>query len=84
MNELPLEEVEKYFQRGRPSPYMNTCFYAKDAVPVELLHEDKTVRVQTIKSDHYLYPLLDDIPVLVNTSLNINGKPRKHKERSCF
>ena len=54
---------------------MNTCFYAKDVVPVELLHEDKTVRVQTITPEHYLYPLLDDIPFLVNTSLNINGKP---------
>jgi len=69
------EDVSKYFQRGRPSPYMNTCFYAKDAVPAELLHEDKTVRVQTITPEHYLYPLLDDIPFLVNTSLNINGKP---------
>ena len=75
------EEVEKYFVRGRPTPYMNTCFYAKDNVPVDLLHEDKTVRVQTITSDHYLYPILDDIPVLVNTSLNINGKPICNDEK---
>ena len=49
--------------------------------PVELLHEDQTVRVQTITSDHYLYPLLNDFPVLINTSLNINGKPICNNEQ---
>jgi len=69
------EHVKEYFVRGKPSPYMNTCLTAKGIVPPELVHHDRTVRVQTITSDHYLYPLLDDFPFLVNTSLNINGKP---------
>ena len=78
------EDVNKYFLRGKPSPYMNTCFFANQNMndfPVELLHEDQTVRVQTITSDHYLYPLLNDFPVLINTSLNINGKPICNNEQ---
>jgi carbamoyltransferase len=78
------EKASEWFDISSPSPYMQYTFRCKkpDAVPA-IVHADGTSRVQTVNFDQHsgLYNLLkkwenySDIPILLNTSLNIKGKP---------
>ena len=72
------KDMGDFFDEPRPSPFMNNCFTAKwvlhEAIP-SVIHKDGTVRVQTITEEHPLWELFDTFPILVNTSLNIKGKP---------
>ena len=81
---IVLEESYKdYFYQKFPSPYMEFVFKAKDKAKNEIpgvVHVDGTSRVQTVNKNqnHKLYGLLiefkklTNVPVLLNTSLNIN------------
>jgi carbamoyltransferase len=75
-----------YFQITQPSPYMSVAVpvtaLARALIPA-VVHANGTARVQTLTHDDN--PLLHDvlrrfaaltgIPVLINTSLNVKGKP---------
>ena len=75
-------DMKHYLKNPRPSPYMDQCFEVyEDMVPLDLIHHDGTVRVQTIKNDHALWPLFDHFPILVNTSMNLAGDPLVNDEK---
>ena len=68
---------------GEADPYMNKVAFAKNPEPIiEMLHADQSVRVQVVDNEHHdFYELINHfftitgIPLLVNTSLNLKGKP---------
>ena len=78
------DDMGHFFHRPRKSPYMNVCFKAKESVPKELVHHDGTVRVQTIDKDHTLWDIFDEFPLVVNTSLNVKGKPIVNDEKDVM
>jgi carbamoyltransferase len=80
------EHAHRYFNisKGYESPYMqfvSKCFQPNDFPAI--CHEDLTSRVQTVNMNQHpgLYQLLaswkekTNCPMLLNTSLNIRGKP---------
>lgn len=78
------EHASKWFDMDYESPYMQytpKCL-RPDLIPA-VVHADGTSRVQTVTKDQNpgLYSLLEkvyvatDIPILLNTSLNIKGQP---------
>ena len=79
-----LEEKSKdYFDFPHESPYM---LYVMDLIDKQsfpsITHQDGTCRAQTVSKDHeYYYDLIEEfekltgIPMLLNTSLNVGGKP---------
>jgi carbamoyltransferase len=80
------EDSKEYFVwDGSPSPYMSFSAHVKMEYQQQLAsitHADFTARLQTVnKSDNpWFYNLLKDmkttgLPVLLNTSFNIRGKP---------
>lgn len=63
----------------------------KNKVFAPISHIDQTSRIQTVDSKHvYFYKLLDKfqsktgIPMLLNTSLNDNGKPIAGKPKDAI
>jgi carbamoyltransferase len=80
------EDIHKYFNvdKGFKSPYMQYIVTCKtpELYPA-IVHKDGTSRVQTVSKDLHpgLYRLLKQwkkhtgCPMLLNTSLNIKGKP---------
>ena len=77
------ERYKDYFYQQFPSPYMAFVFKAKEKAKNEIpgvIHVDGTSRVQTvnINQNPKIYELLiefkklTNVPVLLNTSLNIN------------
>lgn len=88
------EYVEKYFKMPmKTSPYMQyavRCKQSKDFPAI--VHIDKTSRVQTVnrQQNKELYQLLllwyerTGCPMLLNTSLNIKGKPMVNDEKDCI
>ncbi len=72
-----LEDVNKYFEWDKESRWMSFCPKVKvDNLP-SITHVDNTARVQTVTKEQnaFLYELLGHIPVLLNTSFNVQGKP---------
>ena len=80
------EDRNKYFVFDGDSPYMSFACPVRETYRDELsaiTHVDGTARLQTVKeSDNpFIYELLTElerkgnIPVLLNTSFNIKGKP---------
>jgi len=76
--------AEQYFECDSTSPYMLYSYKVKDPILFDsITHVDGTSRIQTVKeSDNPIfYKLLDkfcqitEVPILLNTSLNINKKP---------
>jgi carbamoyltransferase len=80
------EEVGRYFENISIAPYMlliaNVKENAKDEIPATI-HVDNTARVQTVNAEmnpdfysliHAFY-LLTGVPVILNTSFNLAGKP---------
>jgi carbamoyltransferase len=89
------ENALEYFKSDRSSPYMLFNFEVhedkREIIPA-VTHKDNTARIQTIeRSDN---PLLYDIlkafeektgvPVLLNTSFNIRGRPIVRTPREAF
>ncbi len=80
------EHASDYFRLGQPSPFMAIAVAATDLarekVPA-VVHANGTARVQTLaRADNpFLADVLDrfaaltGVPVLINTSLNVKGKP---------
>ena len=77
------ENYKDYFYQKFPSPYMSFVFKAKEKAKNEIpgvVHVDGTSRVQTVNKNQNskIYELLiefkklTNVPVLLNTSLNIN------------
>jgi carbamoyltransferase len=77
------EYTSQYFDWLEPSPYM---LYVMDILDKEsfpaITHVDGTCRIQTVSQDlEDYYSLIEEfrkltgIPMLLNTSLNVNGKP---------
>ena len=87
------EYVHDYFRMPtNSSPYMQyavKCRYSKKFPAI--VHIDKTSRVQTVnrQQNAELYDLLKmwnektGCPMLLNTSLNIKGKPMVNDEKDC-
>ncbi len=83
------EYFNKFFENKRKdysSPYMEKVYYIKEKYRKTLpaiTHVDSSSRVQTLKKDQNIkfYSLIEEfkeltnIPILINTSLNINGEP---------
>lgn len=79
----------EYFENYQPSRYMERTLRFKQAVREKVpavVHVDGTGRLQTVKSEwnKKFYDLIDSfnritkIPILLNTSFNIMGKPIIH------
>lgn len=86
---LPLDRVEPWFERALPSPYMSFTLpwrpRQRERVPA-VVHEDGTGRLQTVtpSGNPWLHELVETfgrttgVPVVLNTSFNIMGKPIVH------
>ena len=80
---VPLDNADRFFDLKEPSPYMNKVVKGKTKLIPSATHIDGTCRVQTVTSiqNPKYYKLLKEvgrltqIPVLLNTSFNIQGKP---------
>lgn len=84
-----LEDAETWFERPQPSPYMSVTlpWRADRPDPVAAtVHADHTGRLQTTDAatTPWMHALLDacdvasGVPVVLNTSFNIMGKPIVH------
>ena len=80
------EDKDKYFNNAFESPYMSFSPTVKKQYRDQLAsitHEDNTARLQTVtrQQHQFFYDILTEmekqnmIPVLLNTSFNIKGKP---------
>ncbi|WDZ92813.1 MULTISPECIES: carbamoyltransferase C-terminal domain-containing protein [Nocardiopsis] len=80
------DKAADYFTLGQPSPFMSIASgvtpLAKTTIPA-VVHANGTARVQTLTRKHNpflaevltAFAELTGVPVLINTSLNIKGKP---------
>lgn len=83
------EHASKWFDMNFASPYMQYAVKCKfpEKIPA-VVHKDGTCRVQTVNKDQHagLYELLrrwyntTNIPILLNTSLNIKNQPLLNDE----
>lgn len=83
---VPLEDLPRFFQSTRESPYMLEVVAVREehrpSMPA-VVHVDGSCRVQTIRESvdpryhrlHREFERLSGIPVLLNTSLNSKGQP---------
>ena len=74
--------TQKYFDWEHDSNFMKYSVKFKDKIFKPISHIDNTSRIQTVDESHSVfYELLDKfenktgLPMLLNTSLNDNGKP---------
>ena len=74
--------TQKYFDWKHDSNFMKYSVKFKDKIFAPISHIDNTSRIQTVHESHDIfYRLLDQferktsLPMLLNTSLNDNGKP---------
>ena len=87
------EFASEYFDLSHPSPYMQHVVKClrPDEFPA-IVHVDGTSRVQTVNEQQNpdLYELLrlfydaTGCPMLLNTSLNVKGKPMVNNEADCI
>ena len=80
------EHARQYFTLGQAAPFMSFASgvtdRAREMIPA-VVHDNGLARVQTLDSDRnpFLHAVLSEfaaitgVPVLINTSLNIKGKP---------
>ena len=83
---VPAGHTRDWFHLTQPSPYMSIAARATDLavrrIPA-VVHANGTARVQTVTAEQnpFLADLLEavaartGVPVLINTSLNVKGKP---------
>ena len=80
------EEVGSYFDTNRPEPFMTVIYGVLEGMTkgVEgITHVDGTARLQTVNPDQnpFFYSIIKEyhqitgIPIVLNTSFNINGQP---------
>ena len=89
------EHGDDYFEHYQDSPYMDRTLRfragVRDRVPA-VVHIDGTGRLQTVKAEwnprfHALleaFHRLSGVPILLNTSFNIMGKPIVHSTEDAF
>jgi carbamoyltransferase len=80
------DKASDYFTLRQPSPFMSIASgvtdLTRDTIPA-VVHVNDTARVQTLTREHNpflaevltAFAELTGVPVLINTSLNIKGKP---------
>ncbi|MGR3937042.1 carbamoyltransferase family protein [Streptomyces sp. BRA346] len=83
---VPEQHLGEYFTLGQAAPFMSMASRvttkAREQIPA-IVHANGTARVQTVRPDDnpLLHAVLDafarrtGVPVLINTSLNVKGKP---------
>ena len=83
------EHADNYFEHYQETPYMERTLKFKkekwDVVPA-VVHANKTGRLQTVKKEYNksYYQLIKEfykltgVPIVLNTSFNIMGKPMAH------
>nr|MDT0666765.1 carbamoyltransferase C-terminal domain-containing protein [Micromonospora sp. DSM 115978] len=80
------DKATDYFELRQPSPYMSAAFPVTEltrACLPAVVHANGTARVQTVTSEQHPFLVavltafaeITGHPVLVNTSLNVKGKP---------
>jgi carbamoyltransferase len=71
------EDANKYFRTYDMHRWMTHNTIVRDKELDGVTHVDGTTRLQTVTEEQnpFLYELLGHIPVLLNTSFNIQGKP---------
>ena len=80
------EEVGSYFDINRPEPFMTVIYGVLEGMVkgIEgITHVDGTARLQTVNQDQnpFFYSIIKEyhqitgIPIVLNTSFNINGQP---------
>lgn len=76
------EHKDKYFEMSYNSPYMLHVVPCLSSSIPSVMHVDKSSRVQTVGNTNLLYrklitefEKLTGVPLLLNTSLNVNKKP---------
>lgn len=86
---IPLELADAWFEQAQPSPYMSFALtwreQVRERVPA-VVHQDGTGRLQTVDPQvaPWLHALLQafhqvaGVPVILNTSFNVMGKPIVH------
>jgi carbamoyltransferase len=86
---VPLAQVDDWFERSLPSPYMSFTLrwrqQQRQRVPA-VVHEDGTGRLQTVTptSDPWMNDMVENfgrrtgVPVILNTSFNVMGRPIVH------
>ena len=83
------EHGPEYFQDFQPSPYMDRTLRFRDEVVGRVpgvVHVDRTGRLQTVTAEenpryHRLiscFQALTGVPIVLNTSFNVMGKPIAH------
>ncbi len=83
------EQADEYFENYHESPYMDKTLKIREAKQSKIAavcHIDGTGRLQTVKKEWNprFYELIDaffqltGVPVLLNTSFNVMGKPLVH------
>lgn len=92
---LPMEDVGEWFDHPQASPYMSFTLpwkeHLRDRVPA-VVHEDGTGRLQTVEpaTHPWMASLLEafrretGVPVLLNTSFNVMGKPIVHSVQDAM
>lgn len=86
---VPESRVSDFFEHGQPSPYMSFTLPWKSSVTSQVpavVHQDGTGRLQTVSKE--MNPWMDKlltgfekltgVPVVLNTSFNVMGKPIVH------
>ncbi|KPI15674.1 Carbamoyltransferase [Actinobacteria bacterium OK074] len=83
---VPEECAAEYFTLGRATPFMSVAsgvtLKAREQLPT-IVHANGTARVQTVSAEQnpllhavlHAFARRTGVPVLINTSLNIKGKP---------
>lgn len=83
---VPEEHAAEYFTLGQAVPFMSMASQvtakAREQIPA-IVHANGTARVQTVRPDQNpmlhavltTFAKLTGVPVLINTSLNVKGKP---------
>ncbi|AQU67428.1 carbamoyltransferase [Streptomyces niveus] len=83
---VPAERAAEFFTLGQPAPYMSMASgvtdLTRERVPA-IVHANGTSRLQTVtrSQNPFMHAVLTafgrrtGIPVLINTSLNVKGKP---------
>lgn len=87
-----LDHVNDYFDWDEPSPYMLYVQKVRDPKAfAPITHVDNTCRIQTVGNENPLYSELIEefrkltgIPMLLNTSLNVNTKPIAGYKSNCW
>jgi carbamoyltransferase len=92
---IAIDDIETWFECAQPSPYMSLTLpwrkHVQSLVPA-VVHEDGTGRLQTVSPNHspWMHELTQafgrqtGVPIILNTSFNIMGKPIIHSAEDAL